>query len=865
MHSYTETVTKEPTCTEAGEKTYTCDCGDSYTEEIPATGHHYENGECTNCGEKDPNYHTHSYTETVTKEPTCTEAGEKTYTCDCGDSYIEEIPATGHHYGEDDKCTDCGELNPNHTHNYLESITKQATCIEEGEKAYTCEVCGDSYTQSIPKVEHTYVPKMINWEPVTTTTKYPFVQDGNKWTSSNKGVKTSTSSSSWSISVEEETELTIKYKVSSEKSYDKFTLKLDSTTIANTISGEGEELTYTTTLSKGLHTLIAQYTKDSSGDKYDDCAYVILEGFISDAVHVCSICNNEQPHNYVETIVKEATCTEDGSKDIHCVCGITKHETIPALGHDMPDNSEVCTRCGLTCSHNWSNGECSICGKKCEHEYLNGDVEWEVVQPTNVAYHFINSSGNRYTSNNTASNITQPARTDWKTTPKNDTKIDIKYGRNAKNGGYITLLLNNEKLGSLISVANASDIITLDLKAGVEYTLTATYNRNGTGSTTTGTNGYVEVPSAPTTHFCKKCGNSEAHKYSTVTDRCEVCGSLNPNHKHTFEDGYCTKCGDKDPDWHEHILVEQTKQMEWECYYNGTYKFVQSGNTWTSNNSRKDSTTAASSWKVLVSDETEYTFGYRVSSDNYDKLYISVDGKQVVSGVYGNGSYTQKTITLSPGTVHNIHASFSKDSSGWNNSDNAYIVLPPIQSSNHKCIVCNEESNHVFKEIVTTFPTCTETGVKSWLCDCGKVSKTEILLETGHRYDSKDHCIYCDELNPEHVHDYKAESTVLATCSEKGEITYTCYCGDKYKEEIDSLGHIYVDGTCIRCGLPSGCLSHDFVDGVCTKCGELENHTHIFEEVGENINWVQTGRDYRTFKLSTDNKYVAQKYKGYDT
>lgn len=52
-HNYVETITKEPTCTETGEKTYTCDCGDSYTEVIPAKGHHYENGECTDCGEKE--------------------------------------------------------------------------------------------------------------------------------------------------------------------------------------------------------------------------------------------------------------------------------------------------------------------------------------------------------------------------------------------------------------------------------------------------------------------------------------------------------------------------------------------------------------------------------------------------------------------------------------------------------------------------------------------------------------------------------------------------------------------------------------------------------------------------------------------
>ena len=52
-HNYVTTITKEPTCTETGEKTFTCDCGDSYTEEIPAKGHNFENGACTDCGEKE--------------------------------------------------------------------------------------------------------------------------------------------------------------------------------------------------------------------------------------------------------------------------------------------------------------------------------------------------------------------------------------------------------------------------------------------------------------------------------------------------------------------------------------------------------------------------------------------------------------------------------------------------------------------------------------------------------------------------------------------------------------------------------------------------------------------------------------------
>lgn len=56
VHSYVETITKTATCTDNGLKTFVCDCGDSYTETIPATGHNYVNGKCTECGDKDPNY-----------------------------------------------------------------------------------------------------------------------------------------------------------------------------------------------------------------------------------------------------------------------------------------------------------------------------------------------------------------------------------------------------------------------------------------------------------------------------------------------------------------------------------------------------------------------------------------------------------------------------------------------------------------------------------------------------------------------------------------------------------------------------------------------------------------------------------------
>ena len=78
-HNYVVTE-KAPTCTEAGCTTYTCACGDTYSEEIKATGHDYE---------------------AVVTAPTCTEDGYTTYTCACGYSYVgDKVEAKGHTEGE---------------------------------------------------------------------------------------------------------------------------------------------------------------------------------------------------------------------------------------------------------------------------------------------------------------------------------------------------------------------------------------------------------------------------------------------------------------------------------------------------------------------------------------------------------------------------------------------------------------------------------------------------------------------------------------------------------------------------------------------------------------------------------------------
>lgn len=82
--------------------------------------------------------HTHSYSSSVTTQPTCSKAGVRTYTCACGDSYTESIPATGNHKWEKQYKT---EKVPAKTHQ--ENVWKEI-----------CYGCGAQFDNPDDAIEH---------------------------------------------------------------------------------------------------------------------------------------------------------------------------------------------------------------------------------------------------------------------------------------------------------------------------------------------------------------------------------------------------------------------------------------------------------------------------------------------------------------------------------------------------------------------------------------------------------------------------------------------------------------------------------------------------------------------------------------
>ena len=74
----------------------------------------------------------HEYTSEVTREPTCTFTGVTTYTCSlCGETYTESIPAIGHSWAVKETVQT----------NYDED----GTLLQQGYTIYKCSVCGEEY------------------------------------------------------------------------------------------------------------------------------------------------------------------------------------------------------------------------------------------------------------------------------------------------------------------------------------------------------------------------------------------------------------------------------------------------------------------------------------------------------------------------------------------------------------------------------------------------------------------------------------------------------------------------------------------------------------------------------------------------
>lgn len=291
VHNWKVSNREDPTCGKDGYIDYICmvgKCGATFRHTLPATGQHTWNE------------------GVVTRKPTCTEKGVRTFTCSvCHNIRTEDIPATGQHQwkllsttaatcGQDGtvtyKCAVCGDtktetLNATGQHSYGAGVvTKAATCAEPGIMTYTCVVCGAPKTESIPvdKSTHKWDAGVVTKEPTCTA----------------DGVRT-------------------------------FTCSVCGDTRTEAIKALGHEY--------GEWVIDRDATCVKEGSKHRDC--IRGDDTQTEVIPV------SKTHTFGEWVItKEPTCTEKGEKQRSCTisgCVVTETEELPALGHQWSDWTSV--------------------------------------------------------------------------------------------------------------------------------------------------------------------------------------------------------------------------------------------------------------------------------------------------------------------------------------------------------------------------------------------------------------------------------------------------------------------------------------------------------------------------------------------
>lgn len=194
-HSFGEwKVTTEPTCVDEGEETRTCaNCDATETRPVAATGQHVyadwtsdENGHrhvCETCGLVTDDA-AHEFSEwSVTTAATCTEDGVEARTCTvCGYEETRPVAAPGHEPATEwssdasehwHACANCDEHLDAAAHDFGEwTVTKEATCTEDGSQTRACATCGYEETAVIPAAGHSFG----DWEIISDATE---TQDGS--------------------------------------------------------------------------------------------------------------------------------------------------------------------------------------------------------------------------------------------------------------------------------------------------------------------------------------------------------------------------------------------------------------------------------------------------------------------------------------------------------------------------------------------------------------------------------------------------------------------------------------------------------------------------------------------------------------
>lgn len=824
-HDYRQTASTAATCTEAGSVTYTCaDCGDSYTETVPALGHNYAAADdagdtiytCTRCGEQ--------HSELLPREYVSVKTGKTT------EAYTLEGEQTFTHTGDDAIAR--GELTVVQGTGTKVSYSASASASVPGytDGGYNCVasklIDGDTSTyywstssQTSGMYARVDLGAEVRFDAVQisapahgdycTNANVQLSADGRTWTT----IGTFTSSRS--------TAVTKTYAVpSSVESFRYIQVALTTARnywwqLSEIAWGSYDGATFTRAAASGtVQTGTAPMTEVRFTGVAAGTTYYVIGG----TRYVIEV-EADHVHSYQEVSRTAPTCTEDGVTTYRCeTCGDTYTETTPATGHSYTAavTAPTCTEKGYTtytctaCGDHYTANEVAALG----HDYAettvpatcteNGSVTHTCTRCGNSYTETLPATGHTYTVSGSEATCTEGGKTVHTCTVCGDTYTETTPALGHDYKAVVTSPTCTEKGYTTYTCATCGDHYTADEVAALGHD----YEAVVTAPTCT-EDGY-------TTYTCRNCGDRRTGHVVSALGHSYECTEDGNDRIYT-----CTRCGDT---YTEAILPT----VEVKLQPGETYTFHTEDAAVTES---ADPAVAATTIEALsggyqqVTELAEGTFllvsGDRMLTATASTYYSSWDGAGTVSGLTCAAYSTTGDLSNALWTVTAVSGGYtvqSADGRYLNLTESTRSASVTLTTAPQVLTITDLGSAFSIRFSDTYLDRYSTTFAGAYPGNANANERWQLYRAVPAGYDVTITGVaegatrtviggvrYAVTV---HAHAYTATVTTAATCTTPGVRTYACACGESYTEAIPATGHSYVrteeNGnyvyTCSACG-----------------------------------------------------------------
>ena len=824
-HDYRQTASTAATCTEAGSVTYTCaDCGDSYTETVPALGHDYAAADdagdtiytCTRCGEQ--------HSELLPREYVSVKTGKTT------EAYTLEGEQTFTHTG--DAAIARGELTVVQGTGTKVSYSASASASVSGytDGGYNCVasklIDGDTSTyywstscQTSGMYARVDLGAEVRFDAVQisapahgdycTNANVQLSSDGRTWTT----IGTFTSSRS--------TAVTKTYAVpSSVESFRYIQVALTTARnywwqLSEIAWGSYDGATFTRAAASGtVQTGTAPMTEVRFTGMAAGTTYYVIGG----TRYVIEV-EADHVHSYQEVSRTAPTCTEDGVTTYRCeTCGDTYIETTPATGHSYTAavTAPTCTEKGYTtytctvCGDHYTADEVAALG----HDYAettvpatcteNGSVTHTCTRCGNSYTETLPATGHTYTVSGSEATCTEGGKTVHTCTVCGDTYTETTPALGHDYKAVVTSPTCTEKGYTTYTCATCGDHYTADEVAALGHDYEAVVT-----SPTCTEKGY-------TTYTCRNCGDRRTGHVVGALGHSYECTENGNDRIYT-----CTRCGDT---YTEAILPT----VEVKLQPGETYTFHTEDAAVTES---ADPAVAATTIEALsggyqqVTELAEGTFllvsGDRMLTATASTYYSSWDGAGTVNGLTCEAYSTAGDLSNALWTVTAVSGGYtvqSADGRYLNLTESTRSASVTLTTAPQVLTITDLGSAFSIRFSDTYLDRYSTTFAGAYPGNANANERWQLYRAVPAGYDVTITGVaegatrtviggvrYAVTV---HAHAYTATVTTAATCTTPGVRTYACACGESYTEEIPATGHSYVrteeNGnyvyTCSACG-----------------------------------------------------------------